>query len=69
MAEIVSFFGEPNKDEIAGVRAVCTAATVLRDVINDFCPESFESEKALERLHEALMWANAAILGSGDDEE
>lgn len=63
MAEIVNFFGEPDQGQVNAIHAICDAATVMRNMIDEHCPESYEAEQAMIRLQEALMWANSAIIG------
>ena len=69
MAEIIGLFGDPDPEQVEAVQRLCAAARIMRDLIYELCDEDCcESEQALFRLQEALMWANSAVIGEGDVE-
>ncbi len=51
----------PTKDQLERYEAIRSKAKELAHIINESCPFSLEAGTAMERLSEAVMWANAAI--------
>jgi len=51
----------PTEEQIIKYNELRTASKELHILMTEHCPESVELQKALSRLQEASMWANAAI--------
>ena len=51
----------PTEKQIEKYALLRSSAKEIANQINCFCPTSLEKDLALERLREAIMWANASI--------
>lgn len=51
----------PRDGQAKRYEIVIGAGKGLAEVVIAFCPESREREAALQKIEEAVMWANAAI--------
>lgn len=63
------FTHHPPRDEvqIADYQAIRSSGRRLAGVITGLCPPGTERDTALEKVREAVMWANAGIAcGSGE---
>lgn len=60
-------FHKPDEDQAARMELLRIRARVLMWGIFGSCPVGLERAAAVERLREAIMWANASIVLEGRD--
>ena len=61
-------YHSPNEEQVKKFQNIRYNAKNFAHLINDLSPESYETDLAIEKLEEAVMWANAAIARHGGDE-
>ena len=54
-------YHKPVEDQPLYFEVIRKSAKAMAEKIMDFCPDSAERDKAIQKLREAVMWANAAI--------
>jgi len=56
-----TYHAPKNKEQIDKYTYLRNEAKALAHVIDEQCPDSLEKTRAIQKLEEAVMWANAAI--------
>ena len=51
----------PSREQVSRYTVLREVAKNFAEVINEECPDSCEKDLAMDKLREAVMWANAAI--------
>jgi hypothetical protein len=58
----------PQPDQVAKYTNIRKTAYTFANLLNELVPDSREKSLAITHLEETVMWANAAIARSGDEQ-
>ncbi len=51
----------PQPEEIVTYTTLREMGKTVATTINNICPDSIEKTKSIQKIEEAIMWANAAV--------